>query len=71
MAVPRDEGVDQPDEVEKTEFGRVEGRAPHVLRSQQATGARVQLKKGHRFSADDVLVAWNGTTNAPTARHRT
>ena len=26
-----------------------------------------QLKKGHRFSTDDVLVAWYGTTNAPTA----
>lgn len=25
-----------------------------------------QLKKGHRFSTDDVLVAWYGTTNAPT-----
>ncbi len=27
-----------------------------------------QYKKGHRFSTDDVLVAWYGTTNAPTAR---
>jgi tRNA1(Val) A37 N6-methylase TrmN6 len=26
-----------------------------------------QYKKGHRFSTDDVLVAWYGTTNAPTA----
>ena len=26
-----------------------------------------QLKKGHRFSTDDVLVAWYGTTNAPIA----
>lgn len=26
-----------------------------------------QLKKGHRFSTDDVLTAWYGTTNAPTA----
>ena len=26
-----------------------------------------QLKKGHRFSTDDVLVAWYGTTNAPAA----
>ena len=26
-----------------------------------------QLKKGHRFSTDDVLVAWYGTTNSPTA----
>lgn len=24
-----------------------------------------QLKKGHRFSTDDVLVAWYGTTHAP------
>ena len=28
-----------------------------------------QLKKGHRFSTDDVLVAWYGTTCAPTALH--
>ena len=27
-----------------------------------------QLKKGHRFSTDDVLVAWYGTTCAPIAR---
>ena len=27
-----------------------------------------QLKKGHRFSTDDVLVAWYGTTCAPVAR---
>jgi tRNA1(Val) A37 N6-methylase TrmN6 len=27
-----------------------------------------QLKKGHRFSTDDVLVAWYGTTCAPTAQ---
>jgi len=26
-----------------------------------------QYKKGHRFSTDDVLVAWYGTTNAPSA----
>jgi tRNA1Val (adenine37-N6)-methyltransferase len=26
-----------------------------------------QLKKGHRFSTDDVLVAWYGTTTAPRA----
>jgi tRNA1(Val) A37 N6-methylase TrmN6 len=27
-----------------------------------------QLRKGHRFSTDDVLTAWYGTTWAPTAR---
>ena len=27
-----------------------------------------QLKKGHRFSTDDVLTAWYGTTWVPTAR---
>ncbi|MDB6173126.1 MAG: Methyltransferase small [Chthoniobacteraceae bacterium] len=27
-----------------------------------------QLKKGHRFSTDDVLTAWYGTSWAPTAR---
>jgi tRNA1(Val) A37 N6-methylase TrmN6 len=26
-----------------------------------------QLKKGHRFSTDDVLTAWYGTSNAPSA----
>jgi tRNA1(Val) A37 N6-methylase TrmN6 len=26
-----------------------------------------QYKKGHRFSTDDVLVAWYGTTHAPSA----
>jgi tRNA1(Val) A37 N6-methylase TrmN6 len=26
-----------------------------------------QYKKGHRFSTDDVLVAWYGTSNAPSA----
>ena len=26
-----------------------------------------QYKKGHRFSTDDVLAAWYGTTNAPSA----
>lgn len=27
-----------------------------------------QYKKGHRFSTDDVLVAWYGTTTSPAAR---
>ena len=27
-----------------------------------------QLQKGHRFSTDDVLTAWYGTTWCPTAR---
>ena len=27
-----------------------------------------QLKNGHRFSTDDVLVAWYGTSWSPTAR---
>ena len=27
-----------------------------------------QLEKGHRFSTDDVLTAWYGTTGCPTAR---
>lgn len=27
-----------------------------------------QLKKGHRFSTDDILTAWYGTTWAPSAR---
>src|SRR5436190_23239556 len=27
-----------------------------------------QLKKGHRFSTDDVLTAWYGTTWCPTAQ---
>ncbi len=27
-----------------------------------------QLKKGHRFSTDDVLTAWYGTTWCPSAR---
>lgn len=27
-----------------------------------------QLKKGHRFSTDDLLAAWYGTTNVPCAR---
>ena len=28
----------------------------------------IQLKDGHRFSTDDLLVAWFGSTNAPGAR---
>src|SRR5918995_2986468 len=27
-----------------------------------------QLRKGHRFSTDDVLTAWYGTTWVPSAR---
>src|SRR6476660_1392342 len=27
-----------------------------------------QLKKGHRFSTDDILTAWYGTSWAPSAR---
>lgn len=28
-----------------------------------------QLRKGHRFSTDDILVAWHGTSWCPTARN--
>src|SRR3954463_11977431 len=28
-----------------------------------------QLEKGHRFSTDDILTAWYGTTWAPTVRN--
>ena len=47
--------------------GLAEGEFPEGTSLDSISGQfkLFQYKKGHRFSTDDVLVAWYGTTNAP------
>src|SRR5688500_9280847 len=51
--------------------GAVDGPLPEPAETLDALSGHFrifQLENGHRFSTDDILTAWYGTTWAPTVR---